>query len=118
LKSLAPALLSGAFAFASEGSEFDQRDGSFKIHRRVAIGEVGVTGDETRAYWTARALERHGFRAHHNGAESAVKTEVLSDDGRTVWELTIGGELRTFTSLEDLIIFLIPRAGSRLPGAS
>jgi cobalamin transport system ATP-binding protein len=105
-------VLSGAFsaAFASEGVEFGQRDGSFKIHRRAAIGEIGVTGEETRAYWTARALERHGFQVHRNGTEPAVKTEVLFDDGRTVWQLIIEGELHTFTSLEDLISFMRSRA--------
>jgi iron complex transport system ATP-binding protein len=105
-------VLSGAFsaAFASEGVEFDQRDGSFKIHRRAAIGEIGVTSEGTRAYWTARALERHGFQVHRNGTEPAVKTEVLFYDGRTVWQLIIEGEIHTFTSLEDLISFMRSRA--------
>ncbi|HEY7183382.1 MAG TPA: hypothetical protein VIC84_18255 [Blastocatellia bacterium] len=37
-------------AFASEGVGFDQRDGSFNIHRRAAIDEIEVSGDEMRAY--------------------------------------------------------------------
>jgi hypothetical protein len=69
-----------------------------------------VTGEETRAYWTARAPERHGFQLHRNETEPAVKMEALLDDGRTVWQLIIEGELQTFTSLEDLISFMKNRA--------
>jgi hypothetical protein len=62
------------------------------------------------AHTERRALERHVFRAHRNGAEAAVKMEVLFDDGRTFWLLTIEGALHIFMSLEDLISFMKNRA--------
>jgi hypothetical protein len=109
----------GAFsaAFANEGVEFDQRDGSFKFTGGRRSARSGRRG-RRRAPSGRRALERHGFRAHRNGAGPAIKTEALFNKGRTVWQLTIEGDNRTFTSLEDLIMFLIPCVGSRLPRAS
>jgi hypothetical protein len=55
-------------------------------------------------------LERQGFRARRNRTGFAVKTEALFDDGRTVWQLTIEGDLHIFTLLEDLILFIKSRA--------
>jgi hypothetical protein len=40
-----------------------------------------------------RALERQGLRAHRDGTGVAVKTEVLFDNERTVWRLTVEGDL-------------------------
>jgi hypothetical protein len=59
------------------------------------------------AHTERRALERHVFRAHRNGAEAAVKLEVLFDDRRTLWLLTIEGTLHIFI---DLISFMKNRA--------
>lgn len=70
-------VLSGVFAtaFASEGVDFDLASGSFRLHART-IGEVEVAGEGEAAFWTAKAVERPGYRVGRGN----VRIEVLGGD--------------------------------------
>jgi hypothetical protein len=77
-----------------------------------------------KAYYPILKVEKSGARASDSAPGRRLRLEGEDEQpggfnkGRTVWQLTIEGDIRTFTSLEDLIMFLIPRVGSRLPRAS
>ena len=93
-------VLSGAFesAFVSEGVQFEPELGSFRI-RSAAQGSISVRATGLARVWTARALERAGYRIVEGQAAAAVS--VLNDDGDRVW-LIDGTQVRC-RSIEELI---------------
>lgn len=95
-------VLSGAFerAFHSEGVDFDQQTGMFRLHRHY-VGEVEVHGNSLHAVWTARALERHGFLIKAAGSDCSLRVTVCPDGSR--FSLSRNGATEDFDSMERLL---------------
>lgn len=97
-------VLNGALAeaFRSEGVEFDLQTGSFRMVAHQ-IGEIGLIGEGVVAIWTARALERLGFRIVMNPNDDnplfAGRVEVDADGQRWLYN----GTTYTTTSLDALL---------------
>lgn len=100
-------VLSGAFqsTFQREGVEFDACTGSFTIEKRQA-GIVHLTGDGMPALWTARALEREGFRVDQNGSSLPIRVEVLAQDSRIRWRCATPTRTGEHDSIQALLDFL------------
>ena len=102
-------VLDGSFeaAFRADGVRFDPHTGSFKMADQAA-GQIDLVGEGLSALWTRRALERVGFDVHEGVNGSAVRIQVLSDegeDGRTQWQLILIKPQQTVThrSLAELV---------------
>jgi iron complex transport system ATP-binding protein len=94
-------VLSGAFesAFASEGVQFEPELGSFRI-RSAAQGSINLRGTGLARVWTARALERAGYRIVED--PSSIQVVVQNGDANPVWQIGDATEA-TFNSIEQLI---------------
>ncbi|NWF67750.1 MAG: ABC transporter ATP-binding protein [Chloroflexi bacterium] len=95
-------VLNGALAaaFVTEGLEFDVHSGAFRLSKTHLL-PVHLAGHGLRALWTARALERAGFRA--SGEPCPLTIDVL-EDGR--WRLTSGQQSARYSTLYDLLMAL------------
>jgi iron complex transport system ATP-binding protein len=104
-------VLNGAFerAFQSEGVDFDASTGTFRLHRDHA-GEIEVQGDSLHAIWTARALERYGYRPRSSGVACQLRVVVAPDGSR--FTLIHNGSRDEHESLEDLLAALCPASRS------
>jgi iron complex transport system ATP-binding protein len=96
-------VLDGAFesVFASEGITFDRDAGHFKLHE-ATVGDAILSGDGTIASWTARALERLGYRVQRNGT-GAVHVDVLEEGGRPLWVTRQEGRMGRHHSIGDMV---------------
>jgi iron complex transport system ATP-binding protein len=94
-------VLSGAFesAFASEGVEFEPELGSFRI-RSVVQGNINLRGTGLARIWTARALERAGYRIVTD--QASVQVIVQNEGADRVWRID-GATEAYFHSIEDLM---------------
>lgn len=92
--------LHGALAanFRSEGIEFDNAAGTFKI-KRQSCGPIALFGEGLPAQWTARALERIGYEVRWAEAGLPLRVEVQGD----VWRINGAQSPRTVNSLTALI---------------
>lgn len=92
--------LNGALAatFHSEGVEFDNATGAFKVVRH-ACGPIALFGDGPRAQWTARALERIGYEVRWADAEVPLRVEVSGE----IWRVNGAQPARECYSLVELI---------------
>ena len=104
-------VLSGAFgrAFASMGAHFDGESGTFAISA-PSIGTVNLIGEGTTAQWTARALEREGFRLDPT---SGVTVEVDGEQRR--WKTIVGEHSVEHTSIYELMASLKAGVPERAP---
>jgi iron complex transport system ATP-binding protein len=95
-------VLSGAFerAFHAEGVDFDPASGMFRLHREH-VAEIEVTGDSLHAIWTARALERHGYRVLAQGSGCPLSVQVLPNGDRYL--LRRNGSVQDYDGLDQLI---------------
>ena len=93
-------VLSGAFQRTFAGVEFNTATGSFQLEQEPE-GVVALEGEGLDALWTARALERAGFRVDAAG-NAPVRVELLQETGgATAWRLhTAGGRLLCGTLYE------------------
>lgn len=96
-------VLDGAFesVFAGEGIEFDRDAGHFKLHE-APIGTAVVSGDGTVALWTARTLERLGYRVQRDG-QGVLQVDILEKGGRTVWVARRDGRMSHHHSIGELV---------------
>lgn len=94
-------VLSGAFerAFHSEGVDFDRASGMFRLHREH-VSEVEVVGESLHAIWTARALERHGYRVLPQGTGCLLCVQVAPNGER--YNLRRNGGDEEYDTLERL----------------
>jgi iron complex transport system ATP-binding protein len=92
--------LNGALAatFRSEGVEFDNITGAFKVVRH-ACGPIALFGDGPPAHWTARALERIGYEVCWADATVPLRVEVTGN----VWRVNGSRPARECYSLVELI---------------
>jgi len=103
-------VLAGAFqaAFRSDSVEFDVDSGSFRIDARSS-GTVVLRGEGTAVPWTARALERTGFRVLPDGADGDLRVEVVERHGDRAWRVRDGETTSDHRSIAELLARL--RAG-------
>ncbi len=100
-------VLNGKFAaaFASEGIEFNEHEGSFRLNKNYHA-TAHLEGESLSALWTARALERQGYRVSRNGDginPDTVKIKVTGDAESALWKLNYRGKSTNCNSLEDLM---------------
>ncbi|MBN8731305.1 MAG: ABC transporter ATP-binding protein [Acidobacteria bacterium] len=98
-------VLSGAFeqAFASEGVDFDQVQGHFRLHNSFHA-ELHLDGDGPRALWTARALERQGFRVTRDNPSLPLRVELAEGE----WRVYRHGACQPAATIECVIDCLVP----------
>ncbi len=101
-------VLNGSFeaAFRADGVQFDPHTGSFKMAVQSA-GQVDLVGDGLSALWTRRALERVGYAVHEGANGSALRIQVVAEEGegngRTQWQLVKPQQTTTHRSLAELV---------------
>jgi iron complex transport system ATP-binding protein len=103
-------VLSGAFeqAFSSEGVDFDRLQGHFRLHNAFH-DDVHLEGQGAEGFWTARALEREGFRVVSDNPLGPLRVNV-SD---TVWRVYRDGAWSESPSLEKVVENLRRQRGVR-----
>ena len=108
-------VLDGAFesVFASEGITFDRDAGHFKLHE-ATVGDAVLSGQGTIAVWTARALERLGYRLQPAGSGD-VYVDVLDDGGIPVWVTRQEGRMGRHRSIGEMVRFLAAGSGANRP---
>ena len=92
-------VLSGAFQRTFADVEFDPAIGSFHLAQEPE-GVVGLVGEGLHALWTARALERVGFRV---AEDAPTCVEIVHDNGGTVWRLYTAAGERVCTTLYEVV---------------
>ena len=92
-------VLSGAFQRTF--GDFDPATGSFHLSREPE-GEVGLEGEGLQARWTARALERAGFRVDA-GRLTPPRVEILRGDDGPAWQLHTAAGQRLCANLYELV---------------
>lgn len=92
-------VLSGAFQRTFADVEFDPALGSFHLAREPE-GEVGLVGAGLHARWTARALERAGFRV---AADAPMCVELIHDGDATAWQLRTATGDRVCATLYEVV---------------
>ena len=102
-------VLSGAFQRTFAAVEFNPATGSFQLEQKPE-GAVALEGEGLDALWTARALERAGFRVDTAG-NARMRVELLqeNDGGGTAWRLRTAGGQVLCTTLYELVGQLKPR---------
>jgi iron complex transport system ATP-binding protein len=95
-------VLTGAFdaAFDKAGFYFDRMTGTFTMQSDENGPAVRLSGNESLLFWTRRALHREGF-AIQDTADRAV--EAFFQQGQARWQCTHAGQIRTVTSVSDLL---------------
>ena len=97
-------VLSGAFQEAFADMPFDPARGSFQLGQEPR-DEVGLVGEGLEAVWTARALERAGFRVDR-GRGTPPRVEIILADDRTAWRLHSEKGPRICATLYELVGYL------------
>jgi iron complex transport system ATP-binding protein len=83
---------------------FDPASGQFRVHGHPGR-EAGITGDPVLAMWTARALEREGYRIVDGDADASIRIAAGYADGVPEWKCSgtaPGLPQGIFASLEAL----------------
>ena len=91
-----------AAAFRSEGVEFDNEQGAFRVQRH-SCGPIGLTGHGPAALWTTRALERLGYEVVADHDQLPMRVHILGSNGTTRWQTTTPIRHQEHTSLAGLI---------------
>jgi iron complex transport system ATP-binding protein len=96
-------VLTGIFeaAFEKEGIRFDRTIGAFTMHRGNEK-QIALSGEGVAAFWTKRALARHGFTVA-GGQPGGQAILITEDQGRTVWNWEQEGHSRTFENIAGLL---------------
>ncbi len=92
-------VLSGAFQRTFTGVEFDPALGSFRLAPEVP-GAVGLVGEGLYARWTARAVERAGFRV---AEDAPICVEIIRAQGAPAWRLHTAAGGRVCTTLYEVV---------------
>ena len=97
-------VLSGAFQETFAGIAFEPTTGSFRLVQ-APEGEISLEGEGLDALWTARALERAGFRV--DGQERAgMWVEVIRHNGNRAWRLHTATDQHLCTTLYEMVSHL------------
>lgn len=97
-------VLNGGFeaAFRSEGVQFDEHSGMFKINGAHS-GYVTLQGEGVPAIWTRRALERAGFTVTSDPLGDHPVVEVAPLGRETRWRFRFQGQIEDYQSVYDLV---------------
>ncbi len=97
-----------ARVFRSEGVEFDHSIGAFRVHQPTC-GPIGLSGgpDGVVIAWTWRALERIGYAVHNGSGRHERQVEVFRSGSDYRWRVTLLNGEREFSSLAEVIRFLL-----------
>jgi iron complex transport system ATP-binding protein len=100
-------VLNGIFetVFEKEGIRFDRATGTFRLHRGDGR-QIMVTGEGATAFWTKRALLRHGFTILDEGIAknpAAHSINILEAGGRIIWVWVYHAQTRKFETIADLL---------------
>jgi iron complex transport system ATP-binding protein len=97
-------VLSGAFAsvFAGEGIEFNDQLGSFQMPQK-STREIELRGTGIGAIWTARALERRGFKVMAESVDCSSKVSVSYRAEVPIWTLLHQGGVQEFLSVREVL---------------
>ena len=95
-------VLSGAFQRTFADVEFDPAIGSFHLAQEPE-GEVGLVGEGLHALWTARALERAGFRV---AEDVPTCVELIRHNDGTAWQLHTATGQRVCSTLYEMVGYL------------
>ncbi|MBC8052260.1 MAG: ABC transporter ATP-binding protein [Sphingobacteriaceae bacterium] len=89
-------VLNGTFesAFDKAGVLFDKTTGTFNIHQNTGK-TITLLGNGAAAFWTKRALLRHGYTITES-ASAEIVAEVILSEKSLEWRLTINED--TFVS--------------------
>jgi iron complex transport system ATP-binding protein len=98
-------VLGGAFerVFRSEGLEFDRASGGFHL-QRAPVDSIRIAASGDLQIWTARAVERAGYRVAVNGEPACAEVEAVVEPEGPVWR--VWGDavaLRSFSSIRELV---------------
>ena len=97
-------VLSGAFQEAFADMQFDPARGSFQLGQEPE-DEIGLEGEGLDAVWTARALERAGFRVDR-GKGTPPRVEILHGKDSTAWRLHSATGVRICRTLYETVAHL------------
>lgn len=105
-------ILDGSFqqAFDKDGIEFDAATGTFNIHQSGSK-TIGVTGDNTAAFWTKKALVRNGFSivsvsSSSSGSFTAGDHKLVTisgEENHCEWIVTHHGNITCYTSIQEFL---------------
>lgn len=97
-------VLNGIFgaAFEKEGVRFDPATGAFALYQENEK-LISLTGEGAAAFWTKRALARHGFTVINSRRSSVPAITVSETDGRTSWVLEHNGERHEIRNIAELL---------------
>jgi iron complex transport system ATP-binding protein len=99
-------VLNGAFeaAFQGEGVEFDLQTGSFRVNKPVTA-PIQLIGEGIAAVWTARALERAGFKP--TAEPCTQKIEAITQNPKEIyWQVSFHDTTKKCDSLYSAIKLL------------
>ncbi len=99
-------ILEGSFSKMFEKTKllFSTGKGEFRIQRKPR-GCIGLQGPKTEVRWTRNALERMGYGVADKD-EQEIMITIENNRGKRVWEMTIRGDKKLFSSIYELCGFL------------
>jgi cobalamin transport system ATP-binding protein len=90
--------------FENSDLYFDRNAADFRLQRKYT-GSIKVSGDPELILWTSRALERIGIKIREEDTGSGHIVAGYQE-GSPVWSLNFREQLKTFSSVYDLISFI------------
>ncbi|MFD2164044.1 ABC transporter ATP-binding protein [Paradesertivirga mongoliensis] len=102
-------VLNGIFesAFDKAGVLFDKSTGTFNIHQNTGKS-VFLEGNGAAAFWTKRALLRHGYSLT-DSASALLSAEVRDTQEGTTWLIKSGDTIEKRDTMEDFLLLLRSR---------
>ncbi len=89
--------------FATENFHFEKATGKFR-KTILCTKTLNLTGEGASYFWTKNALERKGFCIDSENKD--LKLKVTDNAGNHHWKLDIKGKIHTFSSVNELLVFL------------
>jgi len=99
-------VLNGIFesAFDKAGILFDKTTGTFNIHQNEEKS-IYLAGSGAAAFWTKRALQRHGFSISDN-PDANLLAEVIETEEGNKWILKKDNSISECISIDDFLALL------------
>lgn len=89
-------------AFASDSLDWDDEQGSFRLHRDSSR-YVQLEGEGAAYSWTRRALARIGYGIVEDSEKSEIRIRIRKFNSKTIWDLNSEGTGRACSSLSEVI---------------
>ena len=88
-----------ASAFASDKLDWDDEQGSFRMHREPCL-TVHLHGKGPETMWTQRLLARLGYGIDNELSNPSYTFRIEQENGNPVWTVTSGDESDAFSSFQ------------------